>query len=171
MVIIIRKYQKNDKPLDFPSAKDKALRLLAFRAHSEYEIKDKLSHANAPQDVIDEVMAFLREYKLVDDRIYAERLAKDLSNIKKFAKHRITMELSQKGISREIANEAVADLETDELEMLLPQMAKKLGGDFSQKSRDRAFRYFASRGYGFDDIKRAFNEIKSEEDTYEDWND
>ncbi len=157
--------------MDFLGAKDKALKLLAFRAHSEYELKDKLRHSNTPDDVIDEVMEFLREYNLADDRIYAERLARDLANIKKFAKRRILIELSRKGISREIANDAVSELETDEFEMLVPQMKKKVGEDFSQKSRDRAFRYFASRGYSFDDIKCAFEEIKSEESRYEDWND
>ncbi len=144
---------------------------MAFRSHSEYELRDKLRHANTPDEVIEEVMEFLHEYHLIDDRVYAERLAKDLSNIKKFAKHRIIMELSRKGIARDIANEVVSELETDEQEMLLPQMEKKLGGDFDNKSRDRAFRYFAARGYSFDDIKRAFDQIKSEEYADENWND
>ncbi len=143
---------------------------MAFRAHSEYEIKDKLSHLNTPCDVICEVLEFLREYNLVNDRIYAERLARDLFNIKRFAKHRIIKELSQKGISREIAYEVTDELEGDEREILFPQMVKKLGGDFSQKSRDRAFRYFASRGYSFDDIKKTYEQAR-EEYIDEDWND
>ncbi|MBQ7793430.1 MAG: regulatory protein RecX [Clostridia bacterium] len=163
MVITIRKYKKPEGPLGYDAAKDKALRLLAFRAHSEYELADKLAHAGAPSEVIDEVMEFLREYNLVDDRIYAERLARDLQNVKKFAKHRIIAELSRKGISREIAYEVTEELDADEEEMLLPQMEKKLGGDFDRKSRDRAFRYFAARGYSFDDIKRAFDRIASGE--------
>ncbi len=170
----IRNYKKDDTPLDFHKAKDKALKLLAFRAHSEYEIKDKLRHANTPDEIIEGVLDFLREYNLVDDRTYAERLAKDLANVKRYAKHRIMAELSRKGIARDIAYDVLSELETDELEMLLPQMEKKLGGDFSQKSRDRAFRYFAARGYSFDDIKSAFDSVKNdceEGDTYEDWND
>ncbi len=160
-VIKIRNYKKNDTPLDFAAAKDKALRLLAFRAHSEREIKDKLIRANTPSEIADGVLEFLREYKLVDDYIYAERYAKDLANVKKYAKHRIVTELARKGIPRDIINDVVVELETDELEMLLPQMERKLGGDFEQKSRDRAFRYFASRGYSFDDIKHAYEQIKN----------
>lgn len=104
----------------------------------------------------------MHEYHLTDDRIYASRLANDLSNIKKFGKHRIKAELSRRGIKREIIYEVLDEIETDEGEQILPLMEKKLGGDFDRKSRDRAFRYFAARGYSFDDIKRAFDKISSE---------
>lgn len=156
--------KKEQAPLDFNAAKEKALRLLAFRAHSEYEIADKLRRAGAENEyVIDAVLEFLREYKLVDDYTYAERLAADMMNLKKFGKRRIMAELSRKGISREISSAVAEELDADEEEMLLPLMEKKLGGDFDRKSRDRAFRYFAARGYSFDDIKHAFETVASQE--------
>lgn len=153
--------KKEKEPLDFAGAKEKALRLLEFRAHSEAELAQKLRRAGAEPEHIDAVLEFLREYHFVDDRIYAERLAADLANLKKFGRHRIMAELSRKGIARDICNDVIDELELDEEEMLLPLMEKKLGGDFDRKSRDRAFRYFAARGYSFDDIKRAFDEISS----------
>ncbi len=136
---------------------------MGFRAHSEFELVQKLRHAGAGNDEIEMIKEFLNEYKLIDDRVYAERLAADLSNIKKFGKHRILAELAKRGIAREISYEVIEELETDEGEQLLPLMQKKLSGDFDRKSRDRAFRYFAARGYSFDDIKRAFDEISSGE--------
>lgn len=152
---------KKKVPLDsYDAVKERALRLLAFRAHSENELRDKLTHDGASAEHIDAVTEFLYEYKLIDDRIYAERLAADLSNIKKYGRYRIIAELSRKGISREIISEVTDAMETDEEEQLLPLMERKLGGDFDQKSRDRAFRYFAARGYSFDDIKAAYNKLK-----------
>lgn len=145
----------------YDKVKEKALRLLEFRSHSEYELKDKLKHLGASEEDIEKTFDFLREYHLTDDRIYATRLANDLSNIKKFGKHRIKAELLRRGIERDIISEVLDELETDEGEQLLPLMEKKLGGNFDQKSRDRAFRYFASRGYSFDDIKRAFDVLSS----------
>ncbi len=154
---------KKKVPLDsFDAVKERTLRLLAFRAHSEFELRDKLAHDGASQEDIDAVIDVLYEYKLIDDRIYAERLAADLSNIKKYGRYRIVAELSRKGISREIIAEVTDEMETDEEEQLLPLMERKLGGDFDQKSRDRAFRYFAARGYSFDDIKSAYNKLKGE---------
>ncbi|MEE0944247.1 MAG: regulatory protein RecX [Clostridia bacterium] len=138
------------------------MRLLEFRSHSEFELKEKLKHFGAKIEDIEQTLEFLHEYHLTDDRIYAAKLANDLSNIKKFGKHRIKAELVRRGISREIIYEVLDEIETDESEQLLPLMEKKLGGVFDRKSKDRAFRYFAARGYSFDDIKRAFDEISSE---------
>lgn len=154
---------KKKTPLtDYDAVKERALRLLAFRAHSEYELRDKLAHDGASGEDIDSVIDFLYEYKLIDDSIYAARLAADLSNIKKYGRYRIVAELSRKGIPREIIAEVTDEMDTDEEEQLLPLMEKKLAGDFDQKSRDRAFRYFAARGYSFDDIKSAYNKLKGE---------
>ena len=150
---------KETKPLDYAAAKEKALRLLEFRSHSEYELRTKLLRAGANAEDIDGIMEFLREYSLIDDKIYAQRLASDLSKLKKFGGYRIKSELMRRGISSEICEEVISGLDCDEAQMLLPLMEKKLGGDFDKKSRDRAFRYFAARGYSFDDIKHAFEEI------------
>ena len=55
---------------------------------------------------------------------------------------------------------ATDGIEDNDKDMLYPLMEKKLGGDFSLKSRDRAFRYFVSRGYSFDDVKSVFDNLK-----------
>lgn len=153
---------KQTETLDFAAAKEKALRLLEFRSHSEQELRIKLRRAGAMDEDIDRILDFLREYSLVNDRLYAERLAADLSHLKKYGGYRIKAELLRRGISGEICDEVIASLDCDEAQMLLPLMEKKLGGDFDRKSRDRAFRYFASRGYSFDDIKHAFEQISAQ---------
>lgn len=155
---------KKKAPLtSYDAVKERALRLLSFRAHSEYELCDKLLHDGASEEHIAQVVDFLYEYRLLDDRIYAERLASDLSRLKKYGRYRISAELSRRGIERSLRDEVLDSLETDEEEQLLPLMERKLGGDFGQKSRDRAFRYFASRGYSFEDIKSAFAKIRDGE--------
>ncbi|MDO4618206.1 MAG: regulatory protein RecX [Clostridia bacterium] len=152
----------NKKPIDvtYDMAKEKALRLLEFRSHSEGELKQKLRIYGAKTEDIENVIEFLKEYRLIDDLVYAKHLADDLHNIKKFGKYRIAQELSSKGISREFIDIVLLGLDDNDREQLYPQMEKKLSGDFSDKSRDRAFRYFAMRGYSFDDIKSTFNELK-----------
>lgn len=164
-VFVIRAKERK-LPDNYEAVKEKALRLLEFRTHSEFELAEKLRRLGASEENINKTFDFLHEYHLTDDRLYAEKLACDLSNLKKFGKHRIKAELARRGIDREIISEVLDEIETDEGEQLLPLMEKKLAGDFDRKSKDRAFRYFAARGYGFDDIKRAFDEISSE--TYDD---
>lgn len=150
------------KEMTFDQAREKALRLLEFRSHSEKELSDKLRRAGARAADMESLMAYLREYGLIDDRDYALRMARDLANLKKFGRYRIQAELKKRGVAAEYIGEALAQLAEDETGRLLPLVAKKLGGNFEQKNIDRAIRYFSYRGYGFDEIKRCIEQLKEE---------
>ena len=65
------RYNREKKELTFDEAKDKALRLLEFRSHSERELSDKLKRAGAKEEDIDEILEFCRNYGFLDDRKYA----------------------------------------------------------------------------------------------------
>lgn len=157
------RYNREQKELTFEQAKDKALRLLEFRAHSERELTDKLKRAGAKDEDIDEILDFCRNYGFVDDRSYAIRKARDLKNLKRYGIKRIKSELYAKGIDAEYIEEAVSELDDDEGEMLLPLVEKKLGGNFEKKNIDKCIRYFIYRGYSFGDIKNCIDTIKYEE--------
>ena len=146
------RYNREKKELTFDEAKDKALRLLEFRSHSERELSDKLKRAGAKEEDIDEILEFCRNYGFLDDRKYAIAKAKDLKNLKKYGKRRIKSELYSKGIDAEYVEEAVSYLDEDEEDMLLPLVEKRLKGDFEKKNIDKCIRYFMYRGYGFSDI-------------------
>lgn len=157
-----RKRQTENEELTFEQVKDKALRLLEFRSHSERELTDKLKRAGAKDEDIEEILEFCRNYGFVNDRSYALRKAKDLKNLKKYGIQRIKAELYSKGIPAEYVEEAVAELDEDEEEMLLPLVEKKLKGDFEKKNVDKCIRYFLYRGYSFGDIKNCIENIKQE---------
>lgn len=157
------RYSREQKELTFEQAKDKALRLLEFRAHSERELTDKLRRAGAREEDIDGILDFCRNYGFVNDRSYAMRKARDLKNLKRYGIKRIKSELYAKGIDAEYIEEAVAELDDDESEMLLPLVEKKLGGNFEKKNIDKCIRYFIYRGYSFSDIKNCIDTIKYEE--------
>ena len=148
------------KELTKSEAKEKALRLLAFRAHSEHELSEKLKRAGAKDEDLPEILAFVKEYGFVNDAEYAHHLAKDLQNIKKYGKKRIFAELKARGIASEYIEAALSALSDEEEDALLPLVSKKLGGNFEQKNIDKAIRYFIYRGYEFGDIKSCIDKIK-----------
>lgn len=155
--------KKNNGPLTYEQSKDKALRLLAFRAHSEYELRDKLKRANAVEEDIDRIIEFCKEYKFLNDADFAKRKAADLKNLKKFGKNRIKSELRRVGISSDIIEDVLVDMDfEDEADKLLPLVEKKLDGDFERKSKDRCIRYFMYRGYDFYTIKNCIDTVVSE---------
>lgn len=153
---------REKKELDKAQAKEKALRLLEFRSHSEKELRDKLIRAGANSEDLPEIFDFLREYSLVNDGEYAKKLAKDLQNLNKYGIRRIRDELKARGIRGDDLENAMAELWVEEEEQLLPLMERKLSGNFDKKNVDRAIRYFVYRGYGFDDIKSCIEKIRGE---------
>lgn len=153
---------REKKELSKSQAKEKALRFLEFRSHSEKELHDKLVRAGADKDDLPEIFEFLREYSLVNDAEYAKKLARDLQNLNKYGIRRIREELKFRGIFGEDLENALSELSDEEEDQLLPLMERKLAGNFDKKNIDRAIRYFAYRGYGFDDIRSAIERIKGE---------
>ena len=154
----------NRTTLDYDGAREKALRLLEFRSHSEKELSDKLKRAGANAEDIEKILDFCREYGFVNDERYAKGRAKDLKNLKKYGRNRIVQELHSKGISRENIETALYELEDDEEDILYPLVKKKLGGDFERKNTDKCIRYFIYRGYDLRDIKSCIERVKDEAD-------
>ena len=150
------------KELTRSETKDKALRLLAFRAHSEKELAEKLKRAGAKEEDIEYALGFVREYGFVNDAEYAAHLAKELKNIKKYGKRRIEQELKARGISTEDALAALSELPDEEEAALMPLLERKIGGNFEQKNIDKATRYFLYRGYEFGDIKACIEKLRQE---------
>ncbi len=149
--------------LNYDETKEKALRLLEFRSHSEKELADKLKRAGSVDEDIEKVLDFCREYGFVNDEQYAARKARDLQNLKKYGRQRIVMELRQRGIAEEFIDSALLDLEESEEDILYLLVLKKLGGNFEKKSIDKCIRYFIYRGYNFRDIKSCVERVKTEE--------
>ena len=152
----------NKKILDYNGAREKALRLLEFRSHSEKELSDKLKRAGANAEDIEKILDFCREYGFVNDERYAKGKAKDLKNLKKYGRNRIKQELYSKGISAENIEAALSELDEDEEDMLYPLVKKKLGNNFERKNTDKCIRYFIYRGYELRDIKSCIERIKGE---------
>ena len=157
---------RGKKELSASQAKEKALRLLEFRAHWEKELCDKLIRAGAKSDDLPPIIEFLKEYNFINDAEYARHLAHDLQNLKKLGKRRIKDELWAKGIGSDDIEEALAELPDDDPDELLPQVERKLGGNFDKKNVDRTIRYFLYRGYGFDDVKLCIEQLRA--DAFED---
>lgn len=150
------------KILNYDETKEKALRLLEFRSHSESELIEKLKRAGSADEDIEKVLEFCRHYGFVNDEQYAKRKARDLQNLKKYGRQRIVTELRRKGIARDLIDSALFELEEDEEDILYPLIEKKLGGNFEKKNTDKCIRYFIYRGYSFGDIKRCIDRVRLE---------
>ncbi len=148
---------KKPKPLlTYEAVKEKALRLLEFRSHSKFELRNKLRMAQASEEHIDAVIEFCKEYGFINDLAYATHKANDLVNLKKYGIRRVKSELKAKGIADYIIDDVIENLNKEsEKDVLIALINKKLKGDFSDKNKDKCLRYFIYRGYDLYDIKNA----------------
>ncbi len=153
---------RKPKPLlTYEAVKEKTLRLLEFRSHSEFELRNKLRMAQADEDHIDKAISFCKEYGFVNDLAYATHKANDLVNLKKYGIRRVKSELKAKGIADYIIDDVVENLNKEtEKDVLVTLVAKKLKGDFSDKNKDKCLRYFIYRGYDLYDIKNTITLIE-----------
>ena len=154
------------KALDtYDAVKEKALRLLEFRSHSERELTQKLKRAGASQENIEQTLIFCREYGFVDDAAYAKRKAADLLNLKKYGRRRIYSELKALGIDEDDISAAMDELDPDAEQRNLEALAeKKLGGDTTRKNIDKTIRFLVYRGYDIYDIKDIMSGLEVSDD-------
>ena len=151
---------KKQQPLKTAGeVREKALRLLEFRSHSEYELRQKLRRYGASDEHIDAALDFCREYRFVNDEQYAMSKAKDLMNLKNYGVRRIRSELRAKGLAPEYIEAAIEELDTEAAAEELKRLVKrKLAGDFSVKNLNKCLRYFIYRGYDIYDIRECIDE-------------
>ncbi len=152
-------------------AKDYAMGILSHRSISEQQLFDKLAQKHHSDQVSQEeweeaaweAVSRMEELGLVDDEDYAGKLARDLHHLRKMGPQRIQRELIHRGIERELAEEAVDELECDPQETILEllngkyaKLAESVAENDDLKEKNRLIGRLARLGYGYSDIRRAW---------------
>ncbi len=149
------------------SIRDYALRLIEFRDRTEKELRDKLKEKGYEENSIEDEIEFLKNYGYINDKRFAEHFTHDAVNLKKWGKIRIRMELTRKGVDREIIDNTIEDVFSEmEDNLVLSQMQTRFkSSDFSNiKERTRIFNFFMRRGFSTEEIKGAMNKMCSFDD-------
>ncbi|MFT3887047.1 MAG: regulatory protein RecX [Arachnia sp.] len=128
-----------------------ALNLLTARQRSVHELRSALLRRKTPPDVADEVLGRLAEVGLVDDEAFAEALTSSRITHGQRGRARIRQELREKGVDREIAEAALAEVDPEEeLEGALA-LARRRAASLRQLephvARRRLAGVLARRGY------------------------
>ena len=132
----------NDDPL-LEKAEKKAYRLLALRAHSEKELREKLRKGGFTAPVVAGVIEKCQELGYLNDGSFARQRARELAVNRLAGNRRIALDLSERGISEELCRQAIAEVraeisEEDAVERLLRKKARGMaitGMDHREKTR------------------------------------
>lgn len=136
-------------------AKERALYLLDQSYKTEKEIRDKLKSGFYPEGIIEKVIAFLKEYNLINDLRYAGMYIDYKKQSK--SKKQIVQDLYKKGISKDILDIAFEESgfsDMDSLEQLIKKRSHKYDFD-DYKSVSKLYQYLVGKGYQYSDVKSA----------------
>ena len=149
---------------NFEEAKKKTVNIFAAKRTCEKDLCDKLQRGGFDNDTIADVVEWAKDYHLLDDAEYARIYIADARNIKKHGRRKIEYDLRMRGIDAELIADLLCGTDFDERGTLRPLIEKKLAGDLSPKNRAKVFRYFANKGYSFDDINDVIRNINFTEE-------
>jgi regulatory protein len=135
-------------------AYDRALRYLAIRMRSEWELRQYLKRKDYDDPLIDQILNMLSNRGMVDDLKFAHMWVDNRHLLKTISRRRLQQELRQKRISDDIIQQVLQADETDERTELRALVEKKR--QISRFQDDlKLMQYLSRQGYNYDDIKAA----------------
>ena len=159
------KYDEILENVIYEKAKNTAVKFLGYRARSKKELRDKLIK-DYDENITDKVISMLEKYGYVNDEEYAKAYVRDCLNLKGWGQKRISLELTKRGIDKNIIEKALPKENTEQLELIEKLLTKRLKGntniDFKEKKKH--FDYLARRGFLPSDILEVFDKILVKED-------
>lgn len=139
---------------DLRRARERALYLMESRDHSYSELFDKLEQ-NYPEDICFEVCGRLAELGVINDRRYAEKLCRQLFEVKKLGKFRVKQEMRLKGIPGDIIEETLEEFaEEDDSFARLEELVEKKYERYlvDRKGVNKVKNALARKGYSYGEI-------------------
>ncbi|MDE7360789.1 MAG: recombination regulator RecX [Oscillospiraceae bacterium] len=153
-------------------AKKRALYLIGEREMCRGELLKKLTKTYGG-DVAEQAVEYVCDLGYVDDEEYAPKLAEYLIKRKRWGVRRVRYEMISRGLDRELVENTLADIDTDELdEELITLIEKRYINKLADyDDRRRTIAALARRGYDFGSIKRCIEAVlEGVEDDFDDYN-
>ena len=155
-------------------AYDRALNMLAFQARSARDLRRRLVQKGEDPARVDTAIERLVANGLLDDASFARQFARSRVAGQGASKRRLQQDLFKRGVGREVADEAIAEVLTDEgvdegevVERVARKKARSLAKLDAPTRRRRLYAFLARRGYEADAIRRAMAAVLDRGDTAE----
>ncbi|MEX0932109.1 MAG: RecX family transcriptional regulator [Candidatus Saccharimonadales bacterium] len=147
---------------EYGKAYDRALKYLAIRPRSQFEMSTYLDRKDYEPEIKEKVLKELKKNGYLDDNKFAEAWVSWRMNIGTKSRQQIQAELIKKRVPREITEQVLASIETEaELENLKQLIATKQKQSRYQE-KQKLMAYLARKGFNYGLIKQAFEELDLE---------
>jgi regulatory protein len=131
-------------------ATQKALHFLDFRPRSRAELRKNLEKKGVSPEVIEVVFERLERNAMINDQQFAQNWVDNRSEFRPRGRRLLALELRQKGLDDEHIEEALAELDEDELAYRAAlKQARKLQGLPKPDFRHKLAGFLARRGFSY----------------------
>jgi regulatory protein len=132
-----------------------ALRFVAMRPRSEWEVASYLARKQIDAPAGAQIVARLKAAGLLDDAAFARMWVENRRLLRQTSARRLKLELAQKHVPEEIVVQVLQAEPGDERALLAAVITKKRRQSRYQNDPLKLMQYLARQGFGYDDIKRA----------------
>jgi len=148
---------------EIEKAYQRALNFLSYRNRSEQEIRLNLQKHQIPETIIQPVLERLREGSLVNDREFAQIWIENRREFHPRGKRALRSELYRKGISDQIIEEALQDINEEELALKLARKKiRKLKNLDKSTFQEKMYGFLSRRGFHYSLSKEVINHLWNE---------
>ncbi len=147
---------------EFDIAMNKALKYISKTQKTKKQVLDYLIKKGFEEELSNNVVDKLIEYKYVDDEVFVKNFIK--YKTKSNGNRKIALELKQKGVSQDLIEEAVLSYCEDKKNIFSVLDKYMKFKQFDLKTKQRAYRFLAGKGYNTDDIISCLNNYFKLED-------
>ena len=136
----------------YQAARQVVLRQLAVGPRTRKQLSDKLAQRGCADDIATRVLGRMTEVGLVDDRSFAEMMVRSRRETKGLAAPALRHELRRKGVSEQIVEDALRDVDPDreraQAQELVDKRLHTMQGLDRQVQTRRLAGFLARKGYG-----------------------
>lgn len=132
-----------------------ALRYVAMRQRSEWELQAYLARKEVDKPAAQEIIRRLRDLNLLNDLDFARAWVANRRLLKSTSKRRLRLELKLKRVPEDIIDQALTEDQTDERDTLRDLIEKKRP---RYPDQQKLMQYLARQGFSYDDIKAALTD-------------
>jgi regulatory protein len=137
---------------------------LSIRNRSEKEIRQYLIKKKATEEIIEKIIVSLKEKKFLNDEAFARSWVLNRARLKPKGKVLLKIELHQKGISDEIIQKVLVEVqeeipsELEQAKSLIVKRIERLKGAPRDEIYSKAGGFLARRGFSWDIAKKAIDD-------------
>ena len=156
-----RRLRSEDRRMVF---RQKSYRFATYKPRTEQQVRKHLEGLEATPEEIDEVMLWLRDFRIIDDRLYIQRFVEASQERKPLSPAAVRRTLLQRGIDKHLVDDTLEGSFTEDqtIELALRVAEKKqrmMKPGTPKENEDRIVRFLQYRGYSWTVIREVISRL------------